>query len=103
MTSSVKWAGRGVSAADDFGEFRKRNAEHVHLYTDGEEHDDADIRCARVVPLTSIGAIGVGSSELFAADRYRGAAGAAGHPLPPFGEWGPSQAVGQDSVDPRRA
>ena len=68
MISSVKWAGLGVSAAADFGELGKRNAEHVHLYTAGEEHDDADIRCARVVPLPSIDAIGVGSSELFAAD-----------------------------------
>jgi hypothetical protein len=59
-----------------FGELGKRNAEHIHLDTGGDKRDNADVRRARVMPLTSTVAIRVGSSELFSADRYRRVAAA---------------------------
>ena len=45
------------------GELGKHNAEHVHLDTGGDKRDDAHIRCASLVPLTSAVAIEVGSSD----------------------------------------
>jgi hypothetical protein len=60
----VHWSIGSLSLVDDFlchafgvGELGKRNAEHVHLDTGGNEGVAADIGCARVVPLTSTVAI----------------------------------------------
>jgi hypothetical protein len=83
VTRPADGPGGSFSLVHDFlrhafgvGQLGKRKSVHVHLHTGRDELDDADIRSATVVPLTSIVAIRVGSSELFPADRYRRVAAA---------------------------